>query len=91
MSLQKWFKPPPRLPAWYWIVYWAMSVIGVALLFCQGIPHRIPLTGLWVGALQLVLIPLMWKKSPRRMRPWVTLLLATMALAMLWAVVVWWH
>jgi hypothetical protein len=80
---RKWFEPPPSMSAWYWIVYCAMPVIGMAILWYQP-RSLIFLTGLYVGAWQLVLIPLMWRKAPPRARPWVTLLLVAFAVALFW-------
>src|SRR5262245_54836207 len=82
------FERPPPMPVWYWVIYWTMPVIGISLLLWYRY-HPVStgwmsLTVLYVGAGQLIVITIIWKKAPPRVRPWVTLFLVILALLVLW-------
>lgn len=75
------FEWPPAMPTWYWIIYWTMPMIGIIILLYQD--HR-PLSGLYIGAQNIVLIPLMWRKAPPGARPWVVLFLVILSIVVFW-------
>ena len=79
------FQRPPPMPTWYWIVYWTMPAIVIAVLWYQP-----PFTGLYMGTGTLVITPLVWRKSPPNVRLWVTLFLVALAMAVFWTTLFGW-
>src|SRR5262245_33830998 len=85
---KKLWQPSPPMPRWYSWISWIMPVIGIVLLFLwwqSVLPEKnFGFLGmLYVGIVQLIAVPLMWKKTPEPYRLWVIGFLLVMATTLL--------